>query len=470
MNINEYALDDDIVAIATALAPAAISLLRTSGSGSFERVAKIFSRPQKLLASKGNEVIYGWLVKDGEKIDEVILCTYRAPKSFTGEDSVEIMCHGGLSLTLSVLKLLRSCGFRQAKPGEFSFRSFISGKSDLTKAEAINEIIDAKSEKLTQQAASRLSGGLYKKIKKAKDKVLATLAELEVSIEYPEDDGFDENELDKEKILEALSILESILENWETQKIFTDGAKIVLAGRPNSGKSKLFNAIINEERAIVSDVAGTTRDWLETSLSFKGLPVTLYDTAGLRFTTEQVEKIGIENTKLLSETADLILYLVDGGVGEYNAEDADFMLAEKYAQLPKILVFTKADLIETCTKVKLKNQAEKLLQEKSISDYVLVSALEHFGLDELVEKSFSLLVDGELKSENITVGSQRQKNATESAIKFLKHALKSSEIQMPADAIVFDLEEALHFLGEITGEIRSEDILTEVFSNFCVGK
>lgn len=468
MNINEYALDDDIAAIATALVPAAISIVRTSGKHAIEKFAAIFSRPKKLLESAGNEIIHGWLVENGKKLDEVVLCVYRAPKSFTGEHCVEIMCHGGVSITLAVLQLLLRSGFRQARAGEFTLRSFIAGKSDLTKAEAVKEIIDAKTAKAAEQAARRLSGALYQKLKNAKRVILAAIAELEVKIEYPEDDGSDEEiGSHAENITEANEILKSVIKDWAVQKIFNDGAKVVLAGQPNSGKSRLFNAIINEERAIVSDIAGTTRDWLETDCSFHGLPVKLYDTAGLRFTDEHIEKIGIDKTKYLSEQADLIWYLVDGRKAP-DASDYDFLTGEKYAGVPKILVFTKQDLFAKDAAVT--NFAEKFLTENIIADAAIISAATRYGIESLIEKSFSLLVRHDTKTDNITVGTQRQKTAVEQASGFLEHALHSAALHMPVDAVVLDLEEALHFIGEITGELKSDDILGEIFTNFCVGK
>ena len=471
MNLYEYALDDDIAAVATALAPAAISVLRTSGRDAFKKCAAIFSRPKKLLESKGNELIHGWILEQGKKIDEVVLCAYRSPKSFTGEDSVEIMCHGGVSVTLAILNLLLRSGFRQARTGEFTFRSFISGKTDLTKAEAVKEIIDAKTAKAAENAASRLSGVLAEKLEQAKRCILYAIAELEVKIEYPEDDGSDEaSSIHTEKISDAMSILESVTKHWNIQKIYSDGAKVVLAGKPNAGKSRLFNAIINEERAIVSDIAGTTRDWLETDCNFGGLPIKLYDTAGLRFTNEHIEKLGIDKTKHLSEAADLILYLADG-TREPDTEDFEFLTADKYAGIPKILVFTKQDLlVGESADVSVSASAEKLLQAKIIDATVAISAATHFGIDTLVDKCFSLLVQGEGTAETVTVGTQRQKTAVERATGFLQHALQSAAANMPVDAVVLDMEEALHFIGELTGELKSDDILGEIFSNFCVGK
>lgn len=472
MNINEYALDDDIVAISTALSPAAISVIRTSGGSCFEKVSMIFSRPKKLLSSVGNEVIYGWILENEKKIDEVVLCTYRSPKSFTGENSVEIMCHGGVSITLRILKLLLACGFRQAKAGEFTFRSFVSGKNDLTKVEAIKEIIDAKTPTVAMQASLRLSGILFEKVQEAKNLILKQIAEIDVQIEYPEDEVIEDVSVNTEKIVLAKNILEKVIKNWSMQKLFTDGAKLVLAGKPNSGKSLLFNAILNEDRAIVSEIAGTTRDWLESEINFLGLPIKIYDTAGLRFTNERIEKIGIDNTKLLSEKADIILYLVDctNDKNFITEEDLSFLANKKYSNIKKILVFTKLDLLLESLQNELKQKAETLLESKLINDFVFISAKNNIGLNNLTQKTYSLLIHFDTKDENVSVGTERQKNIAEKVIYFLDHSFQAAKSKIPLDAIVLDLEEALHLLGELTGEVKGDDILGEIFSGFCVGK
>lgn len=474
MNETEYALDDDIAAIATALSPAALSIIRSSGKNAFEKAARIFSRPHKLLASRGNEIIHGWIVDGSKKIDEVVVCTYRAPKSFTGEDSVEIICHGGLSITMRIFKLFQASGFRQAKPGEFTFRSFIAGKSDLTKAEAVKEIIDAKTAQVAERAAQRLAGNLYANMQHAKDLILKQIAELDVQIEYPEDEELIPTRIKTDKITSAVQLLEKTISAWSLQKIFSEGAKLVLAGRPNAGKSLLFNALLNEERAIVSDCAGTTRDWLEQELNFNGLPIKLYDTAGLRFTREHIEQLGIDKTKQLSENADLILYLLDASKIHSNIllekDDRDFLSAEKYTHIPKVLVFTKSDLLPKGTTDYLKPHAEKLLEEKLADEYLFISAKERSGIDTLVEKTYRLLISEDITTDELSVGTERQKQATEKALSFLQHALKAVEMEIPSDAVILDLEEALRYIAEITGELKSDDILNEIFSGFCVGK
>lgn len=474
MNINEYALDDDIVAIATALSPAAISVIRCSGKNTFKKLSSIFSRPKKLLASKGNELIYGWILSDKKKLDEVILCTYRSPKSFTGEDCIEVMCHGGLCITMKVLQAIISSGFRQAQAGEFTFRSFVFGKKDLTQAEATKEIIDAKTSAVAESAGKRLQGRLYKKLEDAKKLILRQIAEIDVHIEYPEDESDSPEKINIEKLSEAKEILESTIQNWSMQKIFNDGAKLVLAGKPNAGKSQLFNALINEERAIVSNIAGTTRDWLETEINFHGLPVKLYDTAGLRISKEHIEKIGIDKTKILIAEANLIMYLLDSTTvldkREFCKEDLEFLSEEKYSHIKKFLILTKLDLLSAEEQANIEHEAKSLMNKKRVDAFTFVSAKEHVGLEDLIDTAYSLLLTEDFKSENISVGTERQKNACEKAIGFLKHAIEAVKINMPSDAIVLDLEEALRYIGEITGEVKSDDILGEIFSGFCVGK
>lgn len=470
MDIQEYALDDDIVAIATALAPAALSVIRTSGKTCFEKCATIFSNKEKLLKSKGYQIIHGWILEDEKKLDEVVLCTYRAPKSFTGEDSVEIMCHGGLNITMSIFQLLLKGGFRQAKPGEFTFRSFVSGKNDLLKAEAVKEIIDAQSNIARESATSRLKGTLSKQVETVKALLLSLSAQISVDVEYPEDENFTTGTVDTASIEKAIQILKSLVQNWESERIFKDGAKVVLAGMPNAGKSKLFNTLVKEERSIVSDIEGTTRDWINQDILVQGLPITLYDTAGLRFGAETIESIGIERTKELTSKADILLYLVDSSKG-LQKEDLDFLQLEKYQDILKLLVFTKCDTVENSLLAKAQEKALQQTKEAKLNlKSVIISSQTGFGLDNLLSEIFRMLVKESPSGENITVGTTRQKNAVNQALYFLDHALQAAKLQVPSDTILIDIEEAMHFLSELTGEITSDDILNEIFLNFCVGK
>lgn len=460
-------MDDDIAAVATALAPAALSVIRTTGKHCTEKIASLFSRPEKLLSAAGYTTVHGWLIENGSKIDEVVLSVYKAPHSFTGEDSIEITCHGGVSITVSILKLLLQSGFRQAERGEFTFRSFINGKNDLTKAEAIKEIIDAKTPAASKKAVTRLSGNLLEQLLDVKKMLLQQIAAIQVTIEYPEDETSEPDTVDLSLAEKALNLLESFIAQWQTERLFTDGAKVVLAGRTNAGKSRLFNTLVQEERSIVSNIAGTTRDYLDADLNCKGMPIKLFDTAGFRYVIDEIEKSGIERTKQLTSTADLVLYLVDG-TAPCDKTDRQFFLADVI--VPKILVRTKLDLCDAERQQNLLRENAGLIEQGAVKKAVCISAAANTGIDTLLDAIFSSLVSNQSSSENITVGNERQKNAVEKALHFLRHAVDGASNNMPCDAMVLDLEEALNYVGEITGEVKSDDILAEIFSGFCVGK
>ena len=260
------------------------------------------------------------------KIDEVLVSVFRAPKSFTGEDMVEISCHGGVHVVQAVYNLLLNSGFRAAEKGEFTFRAYINGKADLTKAEAVREIIDSKTDASQSRAAGRLAGNLYETIDGVKKHIVDTLAAIEVEIEYPEDEETIADSFDSTELKKAESVLQELAASWKSEKIYQDGARVVLCGRTNAGKSSLFNALLKEDRAIVSDIEGTTRDFIESWIDFAGIPARLFDTAGLRETSDVIEAVGVERTRDLSEDADLILYLVDSKSG-LNDEDKSFIEA-----------------------------------------------------------------------------------------------------------------------------------------------
>ncbi len=481
MALNQYTPEEPISSIATALAPAALGIVRVSGKGCVELVSKVFSRPRALLEAPGNTIVYGWITTPAEseqktgvpepvegpqtkaqKIDEVLCAVYRAPKSYTGEDMVEIFCHGGPAVVTAVQNLMLKSGFRQANRGEYTFRAYINGKTDLTRAEAVREIIDSHTDDSRSHAAGRLAGALYEEIDSIKKLIVDTVAAIEVEIEYPEDEENFSDTFDCSGLEQAVRRLKSLVDSWKGEKLYQDGARVVLAGRTNAGKSSLFNAILKEERAIVSDVEGTTRDWLESWSGINGIPVRLFDTAGLRATDDVVEAQGVELSRSLVNDADVVLYLVDSTTG-MNDEDEAFL---NTCQIPCILVWTKIDCHN--------NMSLRGAQRRSKLQYsseVHLSAKTGTGLSDLFNQIEKILTSG-LSTERTQagLGSARQKDAVAEALERVRHALAAAADNYSLDAVVQDLEDALDSLGEVTGIVTPDDVLGSIFANFCVGK
>ena len=456
MTIGSYTPEEAISSIATALAPAALGIVRLSGKNCIELVSKVFSRPKALLAAPGNTLVYGWIVDNGKKIDEVMLAVYRAPKSFTGEDMVEIFCHGGPAVVTAIQTLMLKSGFRQALRGEYTFRAYINGKTDLTKAEAVKEIIDSHTDAGRSHAVGRLSGSLFEEIDSIKKLIVDTLAAIEVEIEYPEDEETIADTFDRKDIELARDRLQTLADSWKGEKLYQDGARVVLAGRTNAGKSSLFNAILKEERAIVSDIEGTTRDWLESWASINGIPVRLFDTAGLRETDDVIEAQGVELSRNLASDADVVLYLIDSTT-KPTPEDEDFI---KNCKEPLIVVWTKSD----------KNEDVRPAYETTCPQ-IQISSKTGTGIPLLFAQIAKLLTSGlTTDREQAGLGSARQRDSVAEALENVKHALISADDNYTLDAVVQDLEEALDCLGEVTGDVTPDDVLGSIFANFCVGK
>lgn len=458
ISASSYTPEEPISAIATPLAPGALGIVRTSGKNAIELVSKVFSRPKALKEAKGNTLVYGWIQDlSGNPVDEVMLGVYRAPKSFTGEEMVEVFCHGGTSPVLAIQKLFLSIGFSEAQRGEFSFRAYINGKSDLTKAEAIKEIIDSKTDISRGRAAGRLSGSLSAEILEIKNLIIRTIASIEAEIEYPEDEETIADAFDSSELYQAKKMLEELSASWASEKLYQDGARIVLCGKTNAGKSSLFNILLKEERAIVSDIEGTTRDFIESWISFDGIPARLFDTAGLRETADIIEKTGVERSYELTEEADLILYLIDSSIGLTQEDEA--ILKDLPANIPLIKIWNKADKISGENNIKI-NLGK---------DNYAISAKTGTGLSELVAAvKDKLSKQGETTRGRAGLGSERQKISCDEALKAVNHAIEFQEIGL--DAVVQDLEDALDALAELTGETSPDDILENIFSRFCVGK
>ena len=481
MNASQYTPEESISSIATALAPAALGIVRTSGKDCIQLLSKVFSRPKALLQAQGNTLVYGW-IKDGDaRIDEVMLAVYKAPKSFTGEDMVEIFCHGGPAVVTAIQNLMLKSGFRAANRGEYTFRAFINGKTDLTKAEAVKEIIDSHTDASRSHAVGRLAGSLFEEIDSIKKLIIDTLAAIEVEIEYPEDEETIADSFDRSDLELAQKRLKSLVDSWKSEKLYQDGARVVLAGRTNAGKSSLFNAILKEERAIVSDIEGTTRDWLESWASINGIPVRLFDTAGLRQTDDVIEARGVELTKNLATDADVVLYLIDSTVGP-NDDDKKFI---QNCTEPLIVVYNKADKNQGGGSLPLapKSSPENLApvfsatpsESMSLSGLtrqspVYISAKTGSGLKDLFAQITKILTEGlSTEREQAGLGSARQKAAVQEALECVEHALQNAD-DYTLDAVVQDLEDSLDSLGEVTGDVTPDDVLGSIFANFCVGK
>ena len=468
-----YGDDSPVAAFATSPGNSALTLIRCSGKGSIDLFSSVFLS-DKLKDAPGNTVIYGKIVKSGEIIDEVLVSVFRAPKSYTGEDSLDICCHGGLSAGRSVMAVLNETGFRCALPGEFTFRAFMNGKLDLTRSESVMELVSSKTETGRKHAVSRLCGSLEKEISEIKYQLVQVLASAEIYLDYSEDEVSADNLEEIEGILpnrgiaiDALSRLKKLSASWRVERIYQEGITLVIAGCPNAGKSSLFNLLLKEDRSIVTEIPGTTRDWIEAWVSIDGIPVRLIDTAGLRETSDTVERIGVDRSINILKEADLVLYLIDGEYG-ITTEDKKFINAKSDSHR-HIFIWNKNDV--TCPP-----QPFPLGNIKPIC----VSAKTRAGLDELYaaiiktiqkqaagDSGFQLIDNG-----SAALGTERQKKLVDAACRALEEALAMTEREKnePLDLIAPLLRDAVNSLGEITGEVSTADILEEMFSRFCVGK
>ncbi|MDR2343175.1 MAG: tRNA uridine-5-carboxymethylaminomethyl(34) synthesis GTPase MnmE [Spirochaetaceae bacterium] len=477
-----YGDEGPIAACATALAESALALVRVSGRGCVDLISGCFSRPEALRGAAGNSVVYGWIVDGGRRIDEVLINVYRAPKSYTGEDGMDISCHGGLAAGRAVLQTLYKHGFRPALRGEFSFRSFLNGKIDLTRAEAVLEMVSAKSDKGLGRAVSRLSGVLEQEIRQINKLFLDSLTEIELLLDYSELDGVsaDDEALPGRAAVEAaLSRLLRLERSYRAEKLYRDGALAVIAGKPNAGKSSLFNLLLREERSIISEIPGTTRDWIEGWISIEGIPVRLADTAGLRESEDALERLGMERSFGLLDEADLVILVLDGASGgdEVMAAAEDFMKARKGASV--LPVWNKADLAPPPHGVEhfcAANfcAANFCAANFCAANFCAISAKTGDGLNLLYERIARILekTAGTAAPDPAgpALGSGRQKTLIDTAISCAENALAMHDEGLPADLIAPSLREAVNCLGEITGEVSSHDILESMFNRFCVGK
>jgi len=465
-----YGDESPITAFATTPGNSALSVIRCSGKGAIEMAASVFSMPEKLINAQGNTIIHGWIVNADEKIDETLISVFRAPKSYTSEDSLDISCHGGSFTGKAVMAALKSSGFRDALPGEFTFRAFMNGKLDLTRCESVMELVSARTDTGRRHAITRLSGSLHAEINEIKKMLVQVLSGAEIYLDYSEDEisaGFDAGASDeiagrlpnKETALLALTRLKKLRASWQIERIYQEGVTVAIAGRPNAGKSSIFNTILKEDRSIVTEIPGTTRDWIEAWVNIEGIPVRLVDTAGLRNAGDSVEKIGVERSLKILQEADIILYLIDGGQG-VAAEDIEFMKRGER----RIFVWNKADISPVVS-----------LPAEFADNIISVSAKTSEGLNDLFA-AITLAVtqetplDGMFSETAVFVGTVRQKNLVDTAYCALEEALALAEKEEPLDIIAPLLRETVNALGEITGEVSTADILEEMFSRFCVGK
>jgi len=451
-----YGDDAPIAAFATIPGKSALTLIRCSGKGSPDIAAKIFSSPEKITRTAGNTVLHGWIVTRNERVDDVLVSVFRAPKSYTGEDSLDISCHGGNAAGQAVMEALRAVGFRDALPGEFTFRAFMNGKLDLTRAESVMELVSARTDRGRSNAVNRLSGVLEKEIGAIKKTLVEVLSGAEIFLDYSDDEiSADAEEIagrlpGKKLAREALVRLQKLAQSWQFERIYQEGILAVIAGRPNSGKSSLFNLLLKEERSIVTDVPGTTRDWIEAWVSLEGIPVRLTDTAGLRDnSSDQVEKIGVERSRDLLEAADIVLYLIDGETG---ITDEDTALIDNLA-IPCLVIWNKTDIAPAPKGV------------------LAISAKTGDGITELTAAiKAEIAANAENPDMAPSLGTMRQKNLVDAAIDSLSEALNLAEKNEPLDLVSPMLRESVNSLGEITGEVSTADLLEEMFSKFCVGK
>ncbi len=457
--------EDTITAISTPIGEGGIGIVRISGNNAEQIARKLFVPKRKDISHFIERKLYLGNIIDpetGEAVDEVLMSVFRSPRTYTREDIVEINCHGGMTAQRKVLELVVKFGGRIAEPGEFTKRAFLNGRIDLSQAEAVIDIIRAKTNKALKMANMQLSGGVSEKIKRIREDLLEVIAHIEANIDFPEEDIPEADVATiKDKIRKAEATVDKMLRGAGAGKILREGLSTLIAGNTNVGKSSLLNAILNEERAIVTDVPGTTRDVIEEYIDINGIPIKIIDTAGIRETFDKVEKIGIDRAMKHLKDAELVLLIIDAS--RQLSED-DEKIMELVKNKLAIVVMNKIDLPEVTTEEMIRN----LLPDKKI---VRVSALHEEGLNQLKKAIFDTVTDkvGFL-DEGTLIAGERQREVLDCALGSLKNAVNSIEKGLPVEIIEIDIRDAWVKLGEITGDTVTDEILNTIFANFCIGK
>lgn len=455
---------DTIAAIATALTASGIGIIRISGEEALEIAGKVYrskNGKNDIRKSESHRIHYGFIYDGEEMIDEVLVMVMKGPRSYTGEDTVEIDCHGGILAMRKVLEAVIHAGARPAEPGEFTKRAFLNGRIDLSQAEAVMDVINAKNEYALKSSMSQLKGAVLRSIKEIRNSIIYHIAYIESALDDPEHisiDGYGEELSDV--IKEQKEKIRRLIDSFSEGKMIHEGIKTVIVGKPNAGKSSLLNCLVGEEKAIVTDIAGTTRDVLEETIVLQGISLKMMDTAGIRKTEDVVEKIGVERARTYAKEADLILYVVDSST-ELDENDQEILklLEDKKA----IVLLNKSDLKPVVTK--------EILSGKTGKPIISISAKEEKGVEELEKQIKEMFFQGEISfNDEVYITNARHKKALEDAGKSLEMVENSIAMGMPEDFFSIDLMNAYEALGSITGEAVGEDLVNEIFSKFCTGK
>lgn len=456
---------DDIAAISTPPGEGGIAIIRLSGNEVIEKAAQIF-KPRRdeidIRKKEGYSLTLGWIIDaDGETVDEVLLALMRAPRSYTGEDVIEIHCHGGILPARRCLEAVLHQGVRIAEPGEFTRRAFLNGRLDASQAEAVIEIIRAKSDKSMKLALKQLGGRNSEYIHTLEDRLLELNAMVEASLDFPEEVGELEHNRAEAIMLESVDVIDRLIRGGKRADVYREGIGIAICGKPNVGKSSLLNTLLRKDRAIVTSIPGTTRDVIEEQLIIKGIPVRLMDTAGIHITSDVVEKIGVEKSQEVIAQADLVLFLLDAGDG-ITGDDLNIYRNIENQNL--IILVNKEDL------------EEKNITNRDMEQYfpgvkvIKVSAKEELGIDELEDSIEEMVLGGKLQSDDLEIMiNLRQREALLRARQHLQDALKELN-QVPLDCLGVDIWGALETLGEITGKNLREEVIDRMFHDFCIGK
>ncbi len=465
IEVNFMFLDDTIAAISTPVGEGGIGIVRMSGKDSLSIIEKIFKsyKGKNVKDMKSYTMMYGFIIDPNtdEKIDEVIISYMKAPNTYTREDIVEINCHGGVVAVKRILSLVLKNGARLAEPGEFTKRAFLNGRIDLSQAEAVIDLIRAKTSESMHIALEQSQGKLSQRIKDIMNRLLGILAHIEASVDFPEDDI--ENVVSSKIINDSNEIireLENLIKNAETGKILREGLNTSIVGKPNVGKSSLLNALLEEKRAIVTDIPGTTRDVIEEYINIRGIPVKIIDTAGIRETQDIVEKIGVEKSKEYIEKSDLIIFMIDSS---RPLDDEDLEIIELIKNKKVIVVINKIDLPMELNLDIIKSN----FNEENI---VFASINTEKGVEDIKQKIEDFVFSGEVKSKDIFVTNVRHKDILFKAKESILKGIETIELGLPLDIASVEYKDAYLKLGEITGDTAAEDIIDRIFSDFCIGK